>query len=489
MVLAGGTGTRVGLDVPKQLAKVAGKTVIEHTLCAFEASPDVDDVLVLMHRDHIAEAERIVRAAGLRKVRAVLAGGPSRGATARRAVDVLSGHLGAADRAKILLHDAVRPLVSQRVISECVAALDTHGAVDVAVPASDTIIDVDAAADNGGDGDGPERVGREPRVTRIPDRCLLRHGQTPQGFRLPVLRRAHELAARGTDEGAAPATDDCAVVLRYLPDVPITVVRGDAFNLKITHPLDLLVADKLFQLRSQEPPVPASSASCSAGLRGRTMVVFGPGYGVDSDLTELAESYGCRVMRFSATLTGTHVDRPDDIASALAHARLRTGRIDFVVIASGQHFLGDLVDVSLEDVRRATAVNYLAPVHIARAAHSHLAESRGQLLLFTASSYVRGRARHSLHSSTKAAVVNFTQALAEEWAPDGIRVNCVNPDRPAVTPEPPAGAAGTPLTSRAVAQTALDVLVSASTGHVFDVRPQTPVMFARPAPLPRTTPL
>lgn len=100
-------------------------------------------------------------------------------------------------------------------------------------------------------------------------------------------------------------------------------------------------------------------------------------------------------------------------------------------------------------------------------------ETHGHLLLYTSSSYTRGRADYSLYSSTKAAVVNLTQALADEWACQGVRVNCVNPERTA-TPmrlrafgdEP----AGTLLSPAAVARTSLDVLLSRLTGQVVDVR-------------------
>ena len=95
------------------------------------------------------------------------------------------------------------------------------------------------------------------------------------------------------------------------------------------------------------------------------------------------------------------------------------------------------------------------------------------MVLFTSSSYTRGRADYALYSSTKAAVVNLTQALADEWASDGVRVNCINPERTS-TPmrtrafgEEPAG---TLLASEEVARQSLDVLLSGQTGHVIDIR-------------------
>jgi 2-C-methyl-D-erythritol 4-phosphate cytidylyltransferase len=99
------------------------------------------------------------------------------------------------------------------------------------------------------------------------------------------------------------------------------------------------------------------------------------------------------------------------------------------------------------------------------------------MLLFTSSSYTRGRSGYSLYSSAKAAIVNLAQALADEWAADGVRVNCVNPERTATPMRTKAFGqepADSLLESEAVARTSLDVLVSDFTGHVIDVRRDAP---------------
>jgi len=103
----------------------------------------------------------------------------------------------------------------------------------------------------------------------------------------------------------------------------------------------------------------------------------------------------------------------------------------------------------------------------------HLRRTRGSMLNFTSSSYTRGRSGYSLYSSAKAAVVNLTQALADEWAPLGVRVNCVNPERTSTPMRTKAFGAepeGSLLSSKAVALTSIDVLMSDLTGHVIDVR-------------------
>ena len=148
-----------------------------------------------------------------------------------------------------------------------------------------------------------------------------------------------------------------------------------------------------------------------------------------------------------------------------------------MIVTAGILNIGRLADVPMEEVIEGVRVNYVAPVVTARLAHQYLSQTKGQLVLFTSSSYTRGRANYSVYSSTKAAVVNLAQALADEWSVDGIRVNVINPER-AGTPmrtrafgqEPE----GSLLSSRAVALTTIDVLLSSLTGHVIDVRREEP---------------
>ena len=223
VVLAGGTGERFGTSVPKQLLPFAGRPLIEHSVAAFDQAPAVDSVLVVMAAGHAGQVREALAGGGYRKLAGVIAGGPSRVESTRCAIEALGG-----DECDVLFHDAARPLVDQRIIADCAAALATHRAVGVAVPSSDTIAVVS---------DGV--------MTAIPRRDSLVRLQTPQGFRLSVIRRAHELAAADPGFAGLLATDDCGIVLRYLPDVGVHVVPGSERNLKITFPRDLAVADVL----------------------------------------------------------------------------------------------------------------------------------------------------------------------------------------------------------------------------------------------------
>jgi ribitol-5-phosphate 2-dehydrogenase (NADP+) / D-ribitol-5-phosphate cytidylyltransferase len=219
-VLAGGVGQRTGLGAPKQLLEIAGKTVIEHSVAAFSAAPGIDEIIVVMTPGHTGTVAELLARGGHHKVSQVIEGGETRSGSTLRAL----GALGAGE-CNVLLHDAARPLVSQQIIEGCVTALKAYQAVGVTIPASDTIV-----------------VTADGVITQMPSRESLHRCQTPQGFRLSVLRRAYELAS---GDPAFSATDDCGVVLRYLPEVPIGIVAGSERNIKITYPDDIAVAEAL----------------------------------------------------------------------------------------------------------------------------------------------------------------------------------------------------------------------------------------------------
>ena len=246
VVLGGGTGQRLGAGMPKQLLTLGGQTLIERCVAAFEAAPGVDEILVVMASGYTRQVRELV--AGFQKVIAVIEGGATRPESTRAALAAIAeggtgwaGYAGGAGWATgggsdcgVLLHDAARPLVDQRIIADCVAALREHDAAGVAVAASDTIV-----------------IAVDGVMHSVPPRETLFRCQTPQCFRLSVISRAHELAA--ADPGFAP-TDDCGVVLRYLPETKVHIVPGSERNIKVTYPHDLAVAEALLRSELNSAP-------------------------------------------------------------------------------------------------------------------------------------------------------------------------------------------------------------------------------------------
>ena len=228
VVLGGGVGQRLGAGMPKQLLTLGGTTLVERCVAAFQTAPGIDEILVVMARGFTGQVQALL-ADSYPKVTGVIEGGRGRPDSVRAALAAIASRT--PEDCGVLLHDAARPLVDQRIIADCVAALAEHDAAGVAVPASDTMV----VTGNG-------------VMQSMPRRETLHRCQTPQCFRLPVITRAHELAA--ADPGYSP-TDDCGVVMRYLPDVPVHIVPGSERNIKVTYPQDLTVAEALL---SSAPP-------------------------------------------------------------------------------------------------------------------------------------------------------------------------------------------------------------------------------------------
>jgi 2-C-methyl-D-erythritol 4-phosphate cytidylyltransferase len=225
VVLAAGSGQRFGGGLPKQLRTLAGRTLIEHSVAAFCDSPGVDAVLVVTNPGLTERVAALLAAGRYAKVTGVIEGGATRTDSTRCAISALGD-----DDCDVLFHDAARPLVDQQTIAACVRALATDRAVGVTVPSSDTIVET---------ADGV--------ITRMPRRDMLLRCQTPQGFRLSVIAAAYQLAAADPGFAESVQTDDCGIVLRYLPQVPIRAVPGSERNIKITYPRDLDVAELLLK--------------------------------------------------------------------------------------------------------------------------------------------------------------------------------------------------------------------------------------------------
>lgn len=446
VILAAGSGERMGFSTPKQFLKLAGKTVIEHTLAAFQSHPLIHEIFIVVSPKDRLYLEELLLKNPVPKVTKLLNGGATRKDSSWAGVCAVP-----ADRlehANLLMHDAVRPFVTRRIITETIEALGRHAAVDVAVPAVDTIIAVDG----------------ENFIREIPDRAALRRGQTPQGFRAAVLKEAHE---RSHNDPGCEVTDDCKLILNYdLGDV--YVVRGEEKNIKITYPEDLFLADKIFQVNSSAledgPPL--------RRIRDKVVAVFGATKGIGEAVMRLGREYGGRMHGFAAS-TGCDVSDAGAVERALNEVARAEGRIDAVVNTAGLLRSGRLADRATADIEREIAVNYLGSINVVRAALPHLEATRGGICLFTSSSFTRGRSRYTVYSSSKAAIVNLVQGVAEEAAPQGVRINAINPERTATPmrvenfgPEPPESL----LTAEAVAEATIKTLFADFSGTVVDVR-------------------
>ena len=451
VLLAGGKGNRFGGDLPKQLIKVAGKSIIEHTIEVFQKSSDIDEIAIVSNPDYITNIEDIVNKNGYNKIKKILRGGKERSDSSLAAIKAYETE---EHEVNLIFHDAVRPFIELPIIHKVVESLKDYNAVDVAIPATDTIVEVN----------------NENVISKVPNRDILRRGQTPQAFKLSTIRDAYALALKDPN---FKATDDCGIVLKYLPNEEILVVEGSETNIKVTYELDMFIADKLFQLKHLDFTGKEFSDEYKQHLKSKVAVVFGGTYGIGKDIVDMLSSMGAKVFSFSRSGTNTNVKNREDISIALEQVYEKCGSIDYIVNTAAILNKEPLMNIDEETTHEIIDVNYMGMINVAQEAFKYLKESNGHLLLYTSSSYTRGRSSYALYSSTKAAAVNFTQAIGEEWKEFGIKVNCINPERTktpmrvknfGIEPE------GSLLESKEVAKVSILTLLSDFTGQVVYVK-------------------
>ncbi|WP_294143214.1 2-C-methyl-D-erythritol 4-phosphate cytidylyltransferase [uncultured Sanguibacteroides sp.] len=227
VILAGGSGLRMGNDIPKQFLKIAGKSVLAHTLSVFQTHPGIDEIIIVIHKDFIAQAQHIVDTEGIHKVKKIVPGGKERYHSTLAALGSYTD-----ENVLFIIHDAVRLLVSHSIIHRIIESLHTYKACTTAIPATDTIVQSDSTGQF---------------IAAIPQRQTLFHVQTPQGFHSTTLREAYRLAQ---NDPHFTSTDDCGVVRRYFPDIPIKIVEGSPANVKLTYKEDIPVIEKLLLARN-----------------------------------------------------------------------------------------------------------------------------------------------------------------------------------------------------------------------------------------------
>lgn len=440
IILASGTGNRYGSDIPKQFVKIAGKTVFEHTISIFENSKEIEEIIVVITPEYRHFGEELIIKNNFKKVTKLLNGGATRKESSSIGINSIAD-----TDANVIIHDCARPFLSQRIIKDCVNALKSYNAVDVAIASADTIIKV-----------------KDNIIDTIPERKYLKRGQTPQCFKLSTIKKAHELSKNDSN-----FTDDCGLIIKYgLGDV--YVVEGEVENIKITYPEDIYMADRLFQIRSSECPEKIDLSD----LKDKVIVVFGGTSGIGECIVNISKKHGAKPYSAS-TRTGCDITDYKSVCKYLKEVFEKENKIDYVVNSAGILRMGKLLDRSIDDVKKDIEINYIGAINVSKASIPYLKKTQGGILQFTSSSYTRGRALYSTYSSTKAGIVNLTQALAEELAPDKIRINVINPERCA-TPMRTKAFGKEPeeslLSPQKAGEVSLKTLLSDLTGQVIDVR-------------------
>lgn len=227
VVLAGGMGSRMGnSDTPKQFLKLGKSPIIIHTVEKFYVNSKFEKVIVLCPKQWVSHTENIIKKSIKDEKIVVLEGGNTRNDTLYNALNYIEQNHGIDDETIIVTHDAVRPFVTHRIIEENIEAAQKYGACDTVIPATDTIVE--------------SKDGKT--ISSIPNRAELFQGQTPQSFKANKLKKLYESL---TQDEKDKLTDACKIF--SIKGEPVHLVQGEVFNIKITYPFDLRVAQTMIE--------------------------------------------------------------------------------------------------------------------------------------------------------------------------------------------------------------------------------------------------
>lgn len=223
IIVAAGSSRRMGFD--KLFAPLAGKPVVAHSIAAFEKSGDIDQIILVAREERIKELEQLVKKEKFRKVGKIVPGGAERHISVWKGLQAVS-----AETAYVVIHDGARPLVTPALIKKCVALAHTEGAVSCSAPIPDTV----------------KRASTDQVVTESVERSGLWAMQTPQVFNSGLILQAYAALIAKNEQ----VTDEVSAVQKM--GKKIALLRNDDWNLKITFPRDLEMAEHILALREKK---------------------------------------------------------------------------------------------------------------------------------------------------------------------------------------------------------------------------------------------
>jgi 2-C-methyl-D-erythritol 4-phosphate cytidylyltransferase len=394
----GGIGERLQSSLPKQFHLLGGKPIFIHTVETFLKMKVFAEIILpvpkLWHQrvhsliQSLPEAEKII----------IIEGGETRQESSFcgiKACNPLTDY--------VVIHDAVRPFVSLKVLQDNIEQVILHGAVDTCIPSADTLV-------HSKEGDW---------IDAIPVRREFLRGQTPQSFLFEIILKAHTQAQK---EGILNSSDDCSLVKRL--GYPVKVVMGSERNIKITTELDLFLAERLLHYPMEESSFLDELEIDT--IKGKVFVVTGASGGIGAKICAKLETLGAVVVEvsrasvpFSADLT-----QHEEVVQVFKAIYEQYGPIQGLINSIGSFEVKALEALSKQEIDYTIAANLTSVIYCCQCSKI---DRGGHIINIASSSYSRGRKEYPIYSAAKAAVVNFTQALAEA-RPD-LCVNVIVPQR------------------------------------------------------------
>jgi ribitol-5-phosphate 2-dehydrogenase (NADP+) / D-ribitol-5-phosphate cytidylyltransferase len=216
VLLLSGDSKRLQTDIPKQFSIINDKYLFQYSLETFQNNDNIDEIILVVHPSYLQFVKEFISPNKLSKVSTVIKGGITRQESSFIGLSSIASKEGC-----VLIHDAARPFISSNIIDTCCNILKEYEAVVVTTPLTDTLYKTESGI-----------------VSEIPERKYYQLAQTPQCFRIDLIKKAHQLAH---NDQINDATDDCSLVLKYkLAD--IKWLNGNPENIKITYSIDFELA-------------------------------------------------------------------------------------------------------------------------------------------------------------------------------------------------------------------------------------------------------
>jgi len=435
ILLLSGVGSRFESPTPKQFHRLSGKKIFLHTLETF-LQEDFDKILLVCHKDWIFEAK--LELPDDTRIE-IIQGGKTRQESSYLGIR----HL---DSDYVMIHDAVRPFVSSKILRENWEKALLHQAVDTCIASTDTIV----------------HSKDQKLISDIPNRSHFLRGQTPQTFSLPLIRKAHENALQ---KNLNDISDDCRLVLEL--GCPVHLVQGSETNIKITTELDLFLAEQLLRTRTIKP-------SFSHPVSGKTFIIVGGSGGIGCQISNLLKVKNANVINVSRTSSEYPLDlrKSEDVEKTFTKIYQEHGEVDGIINSAGRMHVKPLYMLSLKEISELLEVNLTGVISTCKFCRIR---KGGHIINIASSSFSRGRKNYGIYSCSKAAVVNFTQSLAEEM-PD-LRVNVLIPPRcrTKMRLDHFEDSPNTLLDPKEVAKSALTILEDGeTTGSIIEVKKLVP---------------
>lgn len=394
----GGEGIRFNSALPKQLHNIGGRPIFIHTLEQFLKMDCWHEIILPTPIKWIDKVLKEVASLSNSHLVRVVAGGSTRQHSSY--LGLLACHV---NTDYVVIHDGVRPFVTEEILQSNLEAVKIYKAVDTCIPSADTLVHSKEGS----------------LIDNIPCRKELLRGQTPQSFSFKLILEAHKQAL---ENSIVNSSDDCSLVLSL--GHPVKIVLGSDLNIKITTELDLFLAERILYRSFEESP--SFPFTHSEDLTGKVFAVTGATGGIGRALCKKLTELGAIPIEISTSSLTFKADltKQEETHRAFKAVHSQYGLIDGLINSVGTFEVKEFSSLSEKEIEKTISSNLTSIIYCCQ---SIQLKKGGHIVNISSSSYSRGRKDYPVYSASKAAVVNFTQGLAEA-RPD-LYVNVVVPQR------------------------------------------------------------